>query len=118
MLNSTVQETSRMIRALLLVVLVMFPAVAMLGDVGTETTETAAPAELSSEKTVVIDPPPDFSTYLFVAYGLTCALLCVFTLWTATQTRNLEKSARYLHERFDRGYSEDRTAPETSPQGL
>jgi len=47
---------------------------------------------------------PNFQPYIFWAYGLACALLFIFTLWTLRQTKQLARRTEYLKERFLRAH--------------
>ena len=95
---------TRVIRTLLLVLVVSLPAVAVAQD---GKTAFEAKSEAVDTKPVESAIPPDFTNYLFVAYGLTCVFLGAFTLWTFAQGRGLAKRAAYLSERFDRAHPEE-----------
>jgi hypothetical protein len=102
-----------MIRTLLVVLVVSLPAVAVSQDAKTKSeAKSEAKSDAKSEglemKVVESATRPDFTTHLFVAYGLTCVLLGAFTFWTVMQGRSLAKRAEYLRERFDRAYPEER----------
>ncbi len=53
---------------------------------------------------------PDFGSYVFWAYGLTCVLLFGFTLYTLVQTKKMDERAAYLEERFSRAHPVESTA--------
>jgi hypothetical protein len=46
----------------------------------------------------------DFQPYIFWAYGLACALLFLFMLWTLAQARRTRARIDYLEDRLRRAY--------------
>lgn len=67
----------------------LVPTVSVLGQV-------APPAEAPE----VVLHEANFQPYVFWAYGLVCALIFAFTLWTAKQSRGLDERIRNLEERL------------------
>ena len=46
----------------------------------------------------------NFQPYIFLAYGLACLLLLIFSIWTFLETKKLERKLEYLKERFLRAH--------------
>jgi hypothetical protein len=49
-------------------------------------------------------PRADFQPHIFWAYGLACALLFLFMLWTLAQARRTRARLEYLEERLRKAY--------------
>jgi hypothetical protein len=68
------------------------------------------PGQIPAGDTMPMEPAParevDFQPHIFWAYGLACALLFLFTLWTLAQARRTRARLDYLEERFRRAYPE------------
>lgn len=47
---------------------------------------------------------PNFQPYVFLAYGLACLLLLMFSVWTFLETKQLQRKTEYLKERFLRAH--------------
>ena len=45
-----------------------------------------------------------FQPYIFWAYGLACALIFFFTLWTLGETKRLGARLEYLKDRFRKAH--------------
>ncbi len=56
----------------------------------------------------------DFQPYIFLAYGLVCVFLLLFTLWTHLETRQLGGKIEYLKDRFRRAHPETLDEPASS----
>ncbi len=56
----------------------------------------------------------DFQPYIFLAYGLVCVFLLLFTLWTHLETRHLGGKIEYLRDRFRRAHPKTLDDPASS----
>jgi len=66
--------------------------------------EEAAGATALTTLKGVTEHQADFQPYIFLAYGLACLLLLIFSLWTFLQTKQLERKTEYLKERLLRAH--------------
>jgi hypothetical protein len=78
----------------------VLPALALPGAVAANGVEPAVEIE------------PNFQPYIFWAYGLVCALLFLFNLWTFVETKRLGERAEYLKERLASADRERRSGDE------
>ena len=84
------------------------PAAISAEDAAAAPKEGALPAAQGGKtpedfKAGEISRGPDYQTYVFLAYGLTCFLLFLFFIWTLIQGEKLGKRIDYLEERFSQG---------------
>ena len=93
----------------LLLAATLLTAMALPGIAGAaESSEPAPAAEAYSADA----PPPDFQPYIFWAFGLSCAILLGFSLWSLAESRALHRKIDYLTERFRRAHPEHASGDE------
>ena len=76
----------------------LVPTLTVLGQAATDGDPAQAVAVAEGSEVVLHEA--NFQPYVFWAYGLACALLFIFTVWTAQHGRRLEERIRNLEERL------------------